>query len=51
MYSDKKNILQLVALLIEHGVSNIVLCPGKPELSDCAHIGKPFVLQLPFRDG
>ena len=23
MYSDKKNILQLVALLIEHGVSNI----------------------------
>ncbi len=28
MYSDKKNILQLVALLIEHGVSNIVLCPG-----------------------
>ena len=28
MYSDKKNILQLVALLIQHGVSNIVLCPG-----------------------
>ena len=28
MYSDKKNILQLAALLIEHGVSNIVLCPG-----------------------
>lgn len=28
MYSDKKNILQLVALLIEHEVSNIVLCPG-----------------------
>ncbi|WP_165155400.1 2-succinyl-5-enolpyruvyl-6-hydroxy-3-cyclohexene-1-carboxylic-acid synthase [Parabacteroides sp. ZJ-118] len=28
MYSDKKNILQLVALLKEHGVSNIVLCPG-----------------------
>lgn len=28
MYSDKKNILQLVALLIEHGVSNVVLCPG-----------------------
>ena len=20
---------------------------GEPELSDCAHIGKPFVLQLP----
>lgn len=28
MYSDKKNILQLVALLKEHGVNNIVLCPG-----------------------
>lgn len=28
MYSDKKNILQLVALLVEHGVQNIVLCPG-----------------------
>lgn len=28
MYSDKKNILQLVALLKEHGVKNVVLCPG-----------------------
>ncbi len=28
MYSDKKNILQLVALLIEHNVKKIVLCPG-----------------------
>lgn len=28
MYSDKKNILQLVALLKEHGISQIVLCPG-----------------------
>lgn len=28
MYSDKKNILQLVALLIEHGVSQVVVCPG-----------------------
>ena len=28
MYSDKKNILQLVALLIEHGISNIIVCPG-----------------------
>lgn len=28
MYSDKKNILQLAALLIEHGVQNLVLCPG-----------------------
>ena len=51
MYSDKKNILQLVALLIEHGVSNNRAMSGEPELSDCAHIGKPFVLQLPFRDG
>ena len=28
MYSDKKNILQLVALLKAHGVRKIVLCPG-----------------------
>lgn len=28
MYSDKKNILQLVALLKAYGISHIVLCPG-----------------------
>lgn len=28
MYSDKKNILQLVALLKEHNISKVVLCPG-----------------------
>lgn len=28
MFSDKKNILQLVALLKEHDIKNIVLCPG-----------------------
>ena len=28
MYSEKKNILQLVALLKAHGVSRAVLCPG-----------------------
>lgn len=28
MYSDKKNILELVALLIKHEISNIVVCPG-----------------------
>lgn len=28
MYSDKKNILQLVALLKAHGVTKVVLCPG-----------------------
>lgn len=28
MYSDKKNILQLVALLQAHGVTRVVLCPG-----------------------
>lgn len=28
MYSDKKNILQLVALLKEYDIRNIVLCPG-----------------------
>lgn len=28
MYSDKKSILQLVALLEAHGIKNVVLCPG-----------------------
>lgn len=28
MYSDKKNILQLVALLQAHGITQIVVCPG-----------------------
>ena len=28
MYTDKRNILQLVALLREHGVRRVVLCPG-----------------------
>lgn len=28
MYSDKKNILQLVALLKAHEIRNVVLCPG-----------------------
>ena len=28
MYTDKKNILQLVALLQAHGITKIVLCPG-----------------------
>ncbi len=28
MYSEKKNVLQLAALLLEHGVTNIVMCPG-----------------------
>lgn len=28
MYTDKKNILQLVALLRAHGIKRIVLCPG-----------------------
>lgn len=27
MYSDKKNVLQLVALLRAHGVRRAVLCP------------------------
>jgi len=28
VYSEKKNILQLTALLIEHSIVDIVLCPG-----------------------
>ena len=32
MYTDKRNILQLAALLLEHGVRKIVLCPGGSNL-------------------
>ena len=28
MYTDKKNVLQLVALLIKHEVKQVVVCPG-----------------------
>ena len=28
MYSDKKSVLQLVALLKAHGIKKVVLCPG-----------------------
>lgn len=28
MFSDKKNILELIALLIKHEISNVVVCPG-----------------------
>ena len=28
MYTDKKNIQQLVALLKEHNINKVVLCPG-----------------------
>ena len=28
MFTDKKNILQLVALLQAHGIRRVVLCPG-----------------------
>ena len=29
MYTDKKNILQLVALLEAHGITKVVLCPNR----------------------
>lgn len=32
MYTDKKNILQLVVLLREHGIKRIVLCPGSRDI-------------------
>ena len=28
MYTDKKNILQLAALLEAYGITRVVLCPG-----------------------
>ena len=32
MYTDKKNILQLAALLRAHGIRRIVLCPGSRDI-------------------
>lgn len=32
MYTDKKNILQLAALLEAHGIRQIVLCPGSRDI-------------------
>lgn len=46
MYSDKKNILQLVALLRAHGVTKVVLCPGKPECTDCTYTCRTSRLHL-----
>ena len=28
MYTNKQNVLELVALMKEHGIKDIVLCPG-----------------------
>ena len=49
MYSDKKNILQLVALLIEHNIKKIVLCPGSRN-SPIVHTiaNHPFFSCYPF---
>ena len=41
MYTHKKNILQLAALLRAHGIRRIVLCPGSrdiPLVQTFAHI-------------
>ncbi|NDW12385.1 2-succinyl-5-enolpyruvyl-6-hydroxy-3-cyclohexene-1-carboxylic-acid synthase [Bacteroides sp. 214] len=32
MYTDKKNVLELVALLIKHEVNQVVVCPGSRNL-------------------
>ena len=32
MFSDKKNVLQLVALLHSHGIRKVVLCPGSRDI-------------------
>ena len=31
-FSNKKNVLQLVALMINHGVKKVVLCPGSRDI-------------------
>ena len=48
MYSDKKNILQLVALLKAHGVRKIVLCPGSRNAAIVLHSGQYRGLHLLF---
>ena len=48
MYSDKKNILQLVALLKAHGVRKIVLCPGSRNVCHRTYSGQYRGLHLLF---
>ena len=31
-FSTKKNVLQLVALMINHGIKKVVLCPGSRDI-------------------
>ena len=46
MYSDKKNILQLVALLIEHNIKKIVVS-RQPQFTYCTYdCQSPFLLLL-----
>ena len=48
MYTDKKNILQLVALLEAHGITKVVLCPGSrntPIVHTCLIIRTSPVMQ------
>ena len=42
MLTNKRNVLELVALLKEHGVSDVVLCPGSrnvPLVQTMSHLG------------
>ncbi len=40
MLSDKRNILQLVALMHAHGISDVVLCPGSRNAPICHTISQ-----------
>lgn len=33
MFTDKKNVLELIALLRKHGIKHLVLCPGSRNLA------------------
>ncbi len=51
MYSDKKNILQLVALLEAHGITKVVLCPGSRNTHHCTYFVYSSELHLLSYDG
>ena len=46
MYSDKKNILQLVALLEAHGITKVVLCPGSRNAVSYTHLTLPTICSV-----
>ena len=51
MYTDKKNILQLAALLEAYGITRVVLCPGSRNAPIVHTLSNHPGFVLPCNDG